>query len=121
MLAKMSLAEKVMMLHGGTAAGQNRYVGNTPEIINETSGVKIPPLNLNDGPQGFRGGGSTCWPASLTLGATWDRNLSRAWGQAMGKEFFDKGANVQLGPGMCIARVPNNGRNFEYVSGEVSG
>jgi beta-glucosidase len=36
----------------------------------------------------------------------------------MGKEFYAKGANVQLGPGMCIARVPKNGRNFEYMSGE---
>lgn len=35
-----------------------------------------------------------------------------------GKEFFDKGANVQLGPGVCLARVPVNGRNFEYLSGE---
>jgi hypothetical protein len=36
----------------------------------------------------------------------------------MGKEFYDKGANVQLGPGLCLARVPRNGRNFEYLSGE---
>ena len=36
----------------------------------------------------------------------------------MGEEFFDKGSNVQLGPGMCVARVPRNGRNFEYLSGE---
>ena len=70
--------------------------------------------------QGFRGpaGTSTAWPAALTVGATWDRSLARAWGAAMGKEFFDKGANVQLGPGMCITRVPRNGRNFEYISGE---
>ena len=34
------------------------------------------------------------------------------------KEFFDKGANVQLGPGVCVARIPRNGRNFEYLSGE---
>ena len=27
----------------------------------------------------------------------------------------DPGANVQLGPGVCLARVPVNGRNFEYV------
>ncbi|KAL3892687.1 MAG: hypothetical protein SGPRY_014887, partial [Prymnesium sp.] len=26
--------------------------------------------------------------------------------------------NVQLGPGVCLARVPLNGRNFEYISGE---
>jgi beta-glucosidase-like glycosyl hydrolase len=36
----------------------------------------------------------------------------------MGDEFYRKGANVQLGPGLCLARVPRNGRNFEYVSGE---
>ena len=36
----------------------------------------------------------------------------------MGKEFFGKGSNVQLGPGVCLARVPRNGRNFEYISGE---
>merc|ERR550532_3366103 len=36
----------------------------------------------------------------------------------MGDEFYRKGSNVQLGPGMNIARVPKCGRNFEYVSGE---
>jgi beta-glucosidase-like glycosyl hydrolase len=36
----------------------------------------------------------------------------------MGKELYDKGSNVQLGPGLCIARVPTNGRAFEYISGE---
>jgi beta-glucosidase len=36
----------------------------------------------------------------------------------MGSEFHDKGSNIQLEPGVCIARVPVGGRNFEYVSGE---
>ena len=40
------------------------------------------------------------------------------WGEGMGREFYGKGANVQLGPGLCLARVPRNGRNFEYLSGE---
>ncbi len=31
------------------------------------------------------------------------------------QEFLDKGSNVLLGPGMCLARVPQNGRTFEYV------
>ena len=56
MLKKMSLAEKVTMLHGGVGPGENKYVGNVPEIVNESSGVRIPPLNLNDGPQGLRPG-----------------------------------------------------------------
>jgi len=118
LLVKMTLEEKVQLLHGGAAPGQTRYVGNTPEIVNETSGVRIPPLNLNDGPQGYRGGGATCWPSTLTVGATWDRSLVSAWGTAMAREFYGKGANVLLGPGLCVSRVPNNGRNFEYISGE---
>jgi hypothetical protein len=34
----------------------------------------------------------------------------------MGEEFAAKGSNVQLGPGLNVARVPNNGRNFECVN-----
>jgi beta-glucosidase-like glycosyl hydrolase len=48
----------------------------------------------------------TCF---VQVGATWDVNLAKAWGNAMGEEFRAKGANVQLGPGMNVARVPNNG------------
>ncbi len=29
-----------------------------------------------------------------------------------GVEFYGKGANIHLGPGLNIARVPHNGRNF---------
>ena len=80
----------------------------------------VPSLNLNDGPQGFRGipGTSTCWPSGLTVAATWNTSALLLWGTSMGEEFVGKGANVQLGPGVCVARVPVNGRNFEYVSGE---
>jgi beta-glucosidase len=36
----------------------------------------------------------------------------------MGLEFLAKGASVALGPALNIARMPNDGRNFEYISGE---
>jgi beta-glucosidase len=36
----------------------------------------------------------------------------------MGQEFHDKGAHVMLGPGMNVQRVQENGRGFEYLSGE---
>lgn len=47
----------------------------------------IPALNLNDGPQGFRGnpGTSTCWPSGLTVAASWNRTALGAWGVAMGQ------------------------------------
>ena len=77
---------------------------------------------MNDGPQGFRDnahlGSTTSWPSGLTVATTWDPVLAGTWGEAMGEEFRDKGSNVQLGPGLCVARVPRNGRNFEYLSGE---
>ena len=55
---------------------------------------RIPPLNLNDGPQGYRSGGTTCWPSAMTVGATFDVDLALKWGQAMGKEFFDKATQI---------------------------
>eukprot|EP01079_Euglenida_sp_SAG-EU17-18_P005577 gene5578-5549_t len=92
--AKMTLEEKVTMLHGCRGG----YVGNAAcgaGIVNATSGLKIPPLNLNDGPQGFRGpGGSVSWPSGMTCGATFDRDLVGEWGRMMGGEFFEHGANV---------------------------
>lgn len=113
MLQKMTLEEKVQMLHGFDGG----YVGN----VQPNTRLGIPVLNLNDGPQGFRvtsKGGTTAFPSGLTVGATFDQDLALQFGAAMGEEFFGKGSNVQLGPGVCLARVPTNGRNFEYISGE---
>jgi hypothetical protein len=46
------------------------------------------------------------------------QDLVHRWAVAMGEEFKGKGANVQLAPGIGIARVANAGRNFEYLCGE---
>ena len=50
------------------------------------------------GPEGFRGepGTSTQWPSGLTVAHTWDPQAFLQWGTAMGKEFYGKGANVQV-------------------------
>ena len=42
MLQKMSLEEKINMLHGN----KTRYTGGTPEIVNAKTGVRIPVLLL---------------------------------------------------------------------------
>ena len=52
------------------------------------------------------------------MAAAFDPELALEWGTAMGEEFWAKGTNIQEGPGVCIARVPRNGRTFEYISGE---
>mmetsp|Transcript_8164 Transcript_8164/g.18242 ORF Transcript_8164/g.18242 Transcript_8164/m.18242 type:complete len:711 (-) Transcript_8164:162-2294(-) len=117
LLANMTLDEKLSLLHGPEGEGPD-YTGYVPPITR----LGMPPITMNDGPQGFRCAGSqstsTAFPSGLTVAATWDREAVYAWGEAQGKEFYGKGANVMLGPGMNVARVPLNGRNFEYMSGE---
>lgn len=87
------------------------------------------PLHLADGPHGLRHqpeegdhlgiGGSvpaTCFPPAVGLGATWNPDLVRRVGAALGGEASAQGVDVVLGPGMNIKRSPLCGRNFEYVS-----
>jgi beta-glucosidase len=79
---------------------------------------------MNDGPEGYRASGkdvgtTTQWPSGLTLAHSFDPALMLEWGKAMGQEFYNKGANVQFGPAVNVARVANGGRSFEYNSGEV--
>lgn len=117
LLKEMRPEEKGRMLGGSCMSCP--YVGK----VEGNDRLGIPPLNTHDGPQGFRNRPfadytSTSWPGAMTVSATWDVMAVEAWGQAMGKEFYRKGANVQLGPGLNVARVPRNGRNFEYLSGE---
>ena len=54
----------------------------------------------------------------LALSSTFDPQLASEMGVAMGEEFWGKGTNIQEGPGINVARIMKNGRNFEYVSGE---
>lgn len=117
LLGAMTKDEKVHMVHG--ACMTCPWVGHVPE--NKRLG--IPPMTLHDGPQGVRNSPladntSTSWPGAMAVAASWDPDAAYTWGVAMGKEFHGKGVNVDLGPGLNLARVPSNGRNFEYMSGE---
>ena len=59
---------------------------------------------------------STAFPTGCSLGATWDEDLVRRVGNALGEEFRAYGINGILGPAMNIKRHPLCGRNFEYFS-----
>ena len=76
-----------------------------------------------DGPQGMRGpaGTSTQWPSGLAMAATFDREAMERWGTGLAADFPAKGCTMHLGPGVCVARVPTNGRSFEYASGVSPG
>ena len=89
----------------------------------------IPSVMVSDGPHGLRRqpdegdhvgiGGSvpaTCFPTAAALGSSWDADLVRRVGEALGRECREQGVSVLLGPGINIKRSPLCGRNFEYFS-----
>jgi len=85
---------------------------------NINSGVPrlcIPPLTLQDGPQGVAFGAVdvTQLPAPVGLGATFDTAMARAYGRVLGSEALGQGIDVIQGPNLNIERVPEDGRAWE--------
>lgn len=89
----------------------------------------IPSVMMADGPHGLRkeAGGkdrmlkgesvpATCFPTAAATACSWDRELPRDIGRALGEECLEQGVSVLLGPGANIKRSPLCGRNFEYFS-----
>ena len=110
MVSKMSLPEKVNITTG-TGWSQDLCVGNTAPA----NSVGFPPLCLQDGPLGIRfADHATAWPAGITVGATWNKDLMYQRGRALALEHRLKGVNVLLGPSMGpLGRMPAGGRNWE--------
>ena len=110
MVKRMSLVEKVNIT-SGTGWSQDLCVGNTAPAIN----AGFPALCLQDGPLGLRfADHSTAFPAGITIGATWNKDLMYRRGRAHGLEARLKGVNVLLGPSMGpLGRMPAGGRNWE--------
>ncbi len=117
-LKRMTLEEKVAMCH---AEGKFASAG-VPRL-------GIPDLWTSDGPHGVRAeinwndwgyaghtnDSITAFPALTALAATWNPELSGAYGNAIGEEALYREKDVMLGPGVNIYRTPLNGRNFEYM------
>ena len=58
---------------------------------------------------------TTQFPANISLASTFNPELAKAYGEAVGYETRMAGAGVLLGPGMNIYRSSQCGRNFEYL------
>ena len=116
LLSEMTLQEKLVMLHGPEAPlpsceckpGQPHYSPSCAYTGNVEGNTRlgIPPIHMNDGPQGFRDsvypGTSTQFPSGLALAASWDVSAVEAWGAAMGSEFRAKVPTCNWGQGSAL-------------------
>lgn len=132
LIAQMTLEEKASMCDGLD------YWHTQPV---ERLGIKS--ISLNDGPHGIRKKGdpdaakkgetdllkgvpAICFPTASATACSWDTDLIRRMGEALGDECRKEKVSVLLGPGTNIKRSPLCGRNFEYFSedpelaGEIS-
>ena len=81
----------------------------------------VAPIRMSDGPAGVRGTSwegpaSASFPCGTALAATFDPDLVREVGRALGREARAKSAHVLLGPTVNLQRTPIGGRNFECLS-----
>ena len=82
----------------------------------------IPTIRMTNGGTGVKGGScgndpeATGIPSSLSLAATFNRDLNYEAGRILGEETRAFAHHVLLGPGLNLVRHPYNGRNYEYFS-----
>lgn len=122
LIAKMTLEEKASMCDGLD------YWHSQPI---DRLGIKS--VALNDGPHGIRKKGNPeevqkgeknllkgvpaiCFPTASATACSWNTDLIRKMGEALGDECRKEKVSVLLGPGTNIKRSPLCGRNFEYFS-----
>nr|WP_319489039.1 glycoside hydrolase family 3 C-terminal domain-containing protein [uncultured Caproiciproducens sp.] len=143
-VAQMSVQQLTTIVNGiGYGTGSTTpVVGSQSDSIQGAAGETtsnykdsgIPNMVLSDGPAGIRITQSftgtdatsnvkdsyyqycTAWPIGTLLAMTWDVNLLKKVGTAIGTEMTEYGITLWLAPGMNIHRNPLCGRNFEYYS-----
>lgn len=104
MVSKLSLQQKLELIGGVDSM-----------FIRAEPAADFPMLKMSDGPVGVRTWGpDTAYTAGIALAASWDPELARQVGVALGDDARARGVNFLLGPGVDIYRAPMNGRNFEY-------
>ncbi len=113
-LAKMTLADKLDLMHGNANPATNGAIGSTPAIPS----LCIPEVTQEDGPAGVADGvqGVTQLPAPVNDAATWSPNAAKGYGKVLGNEEWTKGNEVVYAPTINIQRDPRWGRNFEALS-----
>ncbi|MFW6381732.1 MAG: glycoside hydrolase family 3 N-terminal domain-containing protein, partial [Bacillota bacterium] len=114
LLEEMSLEQKAALCSGKTAW-----------LTEDIEQLNLPSIRMADGPHGLRvveklaldsDQPATCFPTASALAASWDPDLIREVGAALGQESQALGVHILLGPGVNMKRTPRCGRNFEYFA-----
>jgi beta-glucosidase len=124
----MTWGEKLSLVHGGIGAPWGSEAKPTGAVGSAgffpgVPRLGIPPLQETDAELGVanpgeirRGDTATAMPSNLALASTWDADLARRQGEAVGREARAKGFSVLLGGTANLIRDPRGGRDFEYFS-----
>lgn len=125
---RLTLEQKARLLVGcpGSDNGSSHMVAGSAGYTFPIDSLGIPSINLADGPVGVRispvssereyTSYCTCFPSTTALAATWNKDIARLEGNAIGDEARAYGVDIVLTPGINIMRNPLCGRNFEYFS-----
>ena len=119
LLSQMTLEEKIYMLGGHSTLKDSMGGGSYNEVPYMFGGCErlgIPELGFCDGPRGVVSGNSTCFPAAMACGATFDRGLEKEIGHVIGKEIRGNGGSYFGGDCMNIPYNPGAGRSQEAFS-----
>jgi len=116
---KMTLEEKVHMLHGGgkfISAGVERL--GVPDLTSTDGplGIREELQQHSWAPAGWNNDFATFFPAGGGLSSTWNLELARQFGEAIGAEARARKKDVLLAPAVNLIRSPLGGRNFEYFT-----
>jgi beta-glucosidase len=118
-ISKMTLEEKVEMLHGKnmfSSAGVPRLGIADIEYADGPFGIReeMEPHGWNSA--GLTTDSATYFPTGSALAATWSQEMAYDYGKAMGIEARLRGKDMMLGPAINIQRIPTGGRTYEYLS-----
>jgi len=134
LLSEMTLKEKAHQMSGDTwgweitkliIVDRLKY-NDAPILAGRNPRLQIPPVAFSDGPRGVVMNHSTCFPAAMARGASWDRDLERRVGDAIGQEIRAQHGNFYGGLCLNLLRHPGWGRAQEtfgedpYLLGEMA-
>jgi len=119
LLALLTTEEKLGLLDGdgefwrGMLAFYEAGYNTEPLVAGQVDRLGIPGIRFADGPRGCVLGRSTSFPVSMARGATWDVELEREIGRAIGAEIRAQGGNYFAGVCINLLRHPAWGRAQE--------